>query len=52
MEGYTEEDIKNILTDMFEKAIPDKTRILEIFKQIEDRYIQMDKKEFLNKFRG
>jgi hypothetical protein len=39
MDGYTEEDIKNIITDMFEKAIPNKTRIMEIFKQVEDRYI-------------
>ena len=37
--GYTEEDIKNILTDMFERAIPDKDRILELVKIIADRYI-------------
>ncbi len=39
MEGYTEEDIKNILTDLFEKAIPDKTRILELMSITADRYV-------------
>ena len=39
MSGYTEEDIKNILTDMFEKAQPTKDIIMEIIKQIADRYI-------------
>ena len=39
MNGYTEEDIRNILTDLFEKAIPDKTRIMELFGIIADRYI-------------
>ena len=39
MNGYTEEDIRNILTDLFEKAIPDKTRIMELIKIIAERYL-------------
>lgn len=39
MKGYTEEDIKNILTDMFEKAMPDKKRLLELIELIANRYI-------------
>lgn len=39
MDGYSEEDIRNILTDLFEKAIPNKDRILELIKIIADRYI-------------
>lgn len=36
---YTEEDIRNIFSDLFESTEVNKDRIIELFNIIKDRYL-------------